>query len=124
VQDYTVDVPIHTPVPVEREVIINKHVPAPYDVPVPRAVHVAAPYKVHPVQEIVETPYVHHATYTTHSATPVVTSHAVPVHETVHVPVSVERSHIDAGVAYAAAPAIAHGGYATAHAGYGHLAAA
>merc|ERR1739838_435956 len=34
------------------------------DVPVaiPRAVPVPAPYKVHPVQEIVETPHVHHAT--------------------------------------------------------------
>merc|ERR1719249_129311 len=34
------------------------------DIPVavPRAVPLPAPYKVHPVQEIVETPYVHHQT--------------------------------------------------------------
>merc|ERR1711863_129644 len=66
VQNYNVDVPVHVPVPVERTVIVNKHVPEPYEVPVPRAVPVPAPYKVHPVQEIVETPHVHHATYTTH----------------------------------------------------------
>merc|ERR1719281_964126 len=47
-----------------------------YNVDVPRAVPVAAPYKVHPVQEIVETPHIHHATYTTHSAQEVVT----PIH--------------------------------------------
>merc|ERR1719376_1789707 len=76
VQNYNVDVPVHVPVPVERTVIVNKHVPAPYEVPVPRAVPVAAPYKVHPVQEIVETPHVHHATYTTHHKQPVVTSHS------------------------------------------------
>merc|ERR1719309_466403 len=80
VQKYNVDVPVHVPTPVEREVIVNKHVPAPYEVAVPRAVHVAAPYKVHPVQEIVETPHVHHATYTTHSAQEVIT----PVHTPVH----------------------------------------
>merc|ERR1712055_180848 len=50
VQNYNVDVPVHVPVPVEREVIVNKHVPAPYEVAVPRAVPVPAPYKVHPVQ--------------------------------------------------------------------------
>merc|ERR1712212_1396548 len=76
VQNYNVDVPVHVPTPVEREVIVNKHVPAPYEVAVPRAVHVAAPYKVHPVQEIVETPHVHHATYTTHHKQPVVTPHS------------------------------------------------
>merc|ERR1712212_169412 len=79
VQKYNVDVPVHVPTPVEREVIVNKHVPAPYEVAVPRAVHVAAPYKVHPVQEIVETPHVHHATYTTHSAQEVITPVHTPV---------------------------------------------
>merc|ERR1719158_1847053 len=74
VQNYNVDVPVHVPVPVEREVIVNKHVPAPYEVAVPRAVPVPAPYKVHPVQEVVETPHVHHATYNVHSAKAVVTS--------------------------------------------------
>merc|ERR1712001_610606 len=76
VQNYNVGVPVHVPVPVERTVIVNKHVPA--------------PYKVHPVQEIVETPHVHHATYTTHHKQPIVTSHSTPVHETVHVPVHTE----------------------------------
>merc|ERR1712243_523483 len=57
VQNYNVDVPVHVPVPVEREVSVNKHVNAPYEVAVPRAVPVPAPYKVHPVQEVVETPH-------------------------------------------------------------------
>merc|ERR1712106_290167 len=68
VQKYNVDIPVHIPTPVERIITVNKHVAAPYDVAIPRAVPVAAPYKVHPVQEIVETPHVHHATYQTHSA--------------------------------------------------------
>merc|ERR1712243_123970 len=99
VQNYNVDVPVHVPVPVEREVIVNKHVPAPYEVAVPRAVPVP-PYKVHPVQEVVETPHVHHATYNVHSAKAVVTSHATPVHETVHVPVHTEQTHVVPGVAH------------------------
>merc|ERR1712112_287623 len=70
VQNYNVDVPVHVPVPVEREVIVNKHVPAPYEVAVPRAVPVPAPYKVH------------------------------PVHETVHVPVHTEQTHVVPGVAH------------------------
>merc|ERR1712112_726120 len=82
VQNYNVDVPVHVPVPVEREVIVNKHVPAPYEVAVPRAVPVPAPYKVHPIQEVVETPHVHHAT------------------ETVHVPVHTEQTHVVPGVAH------------------------
>merc|ERR1712002_1251354 len=125
VQNYNVDVPVHMPVPVERTVVVNKHVPAPYEVPVPRAVPVPAPYKVHPVQEIVETPHVHHATYTTHSAKAVVSQHATPVHATVGVPHTVERTHVNHGVAYAhgstpvvqhgVAPVAVHGGaYATA----------
>merc|ERR1711962_96390 len=100
VQNYNVDVPVHVPVPVEREVIVNKHVPAPYEVAVPRAVPVPAPYKVHPVQEVVETPHVHHATYNVHSAKGVVTSHATPVHETVHVPVHTEQTHVVPGVVH------------------------
>merc|ERR1711862_510823 len=75
VQNYNVDVPV------EREVIVNKHVPAPYEVAVPRAVPVPAPYKVH-------------------SAKAVVTSHATPVHETVHVPVHTEQTHVVPGVAH------------------------
>merc|ERR1711973_778868 len=117
VQKYNVDVPVHVPTPVEREVIVNKHVPAPYEVAVPRAVPVAAPYKVHPVQEIVETPHVHHATYTTHSAQEVIT----PVHAVEQVPVGVAQSVSHVGyaaaapaVAAVAAPAVAAAGYATA----------
>merc|ERR1712027_153327 len=59
------------------------------DVPVP------APYKVHPVQEIVETPYVHHATVETHSTQAVVSAHATPV----------VTAHAAPVAAYAAAPA-------------------
>merc|ERR1719435_552375 len=108
------------PTPVEREIIVNKHVPAPYDVAVPRAVPVAAPYKVHPVQEIVETPHVHHATYTTHSAQAVVTPVHTPVHAVEQVPVGVAGSVHQVG--YAAAAPIAAAGYGVAGvagAGYG-----
>merc|ERR1719378_274286 len=59
VNKYNVDVPVHVPIPVEREVVVAKHVAKPYNVEVPRPVHVAKPYKVHPVQEIVEQPHVH-----------------------------------------------------------------
>merc|ERR1712212_931731 len=120
VQNYNVDVPVHVPVPVERTVVANKHVPAPYEVPVPRAVPVPAPYKVHPVQEIVETPHVHHATYTTHHKQPVVTSLSTPVHAVEQVPVGVAQSVQHVGYA-AAAPAVA--GYAAAPAVAGYAAA-
>merc|ERR1712106_985076 len=110
VQKYNVDVPVHVPTPVAREIIVNKHIAAPYNVAVPRAVPVAAPYKVHPVQEIVETPHIHHATYTTHSAQKVVTPVHTPVHAVSHEPVGVQRSVEHVGYA-AAGPAVA-----TAHA--------
>ena len=58
IQNYDVDVPI----------------------PVPHAVLVPAPYKDHAVQEIVESPHIHHATVETHSSQPVVTTHATLVH--------------------------------------------
>merc|ERR1719228_277491 len=103
VQKYNVDVPIAVPRAVPREIIVNQHVAKPYEVAVPRAVPVPAPYKVHPVQEIGETPHIHHATYETHSTQAVVTAHATPVHETVHVPVAAAAPV----AAYAAAPAIA-----------------
>merc|ERR1712088_307201 len=86
VNKYNVDVPVAVPRAVPREIITHNHVAKPYEVPVPRAVPVPAPYKVHPVQEIVETPHIHHATVETHSTQAVVTAHATPVHETVHVP--------------------------------------
>merc|ERR1712021_146026 len=91
-------VPVHVPTPVAREIIVNKHV--------------AAPYKVHPVQEIVETPHIHHATYTTHSAQKVVTPVHTPVHAVSHEAVGVQRSVEHVG--YAAAPAAYAGAYAAA----------
>jgi hypothetical protein len=71
VNKYNVDVPVNVPVPVEREVLVTKHVARPYTVEVPRPVPVPAPYAVHPVQEIVEQPHIHHATYTTHAVAPI-----------------------------------------------------
>merc|ERR1719415_3607 len=59
VQNYNVDVPVAVPRAVPREIVQVSHVAKPYEVPVPRAVPVPAPYKVHPVQEIVETPHIH-----------------------------------------------------------------
>merc|ERR1712209_60877 len=103
VQKYNVDVPVAVPRAVPREIVQVSHVAKPYEVPVPRAVHVPAPYKVHPVQEIVETPHIHHATVETHSTQAVVTAHATPVHAVSHAPVA----------AVAAAPALA-GAYAAA----------
>merc|ERR1719309_1900357 len=88
VQKYNVDVPVAVPRAVPREIVQVSHVAKPYEVPVPRAVPVPAPYKVHPVQEIVETPHIHHATYETHSTQAVVTAHATPVHAVSHVPVA------------------------------------
>merc|ERR1719295_2339476 len=121
VNKYNVDVPVHVPVPVEREVVVAKHVAKPYNVEVPRPVHVAKPYKVHPVQEIVEQPHVHHATYTTHSATPVVTQHvghavATAVHSA---PVAAVHAAAPVAAVHAAAPAVAavHAA-APAHTGY------
>merc|ERR1712021_263590 len=115
VQKYNVDVPVAVPRAVPREIVQVSHVAKPYDVAVPRAVPVPAPYKVHPVQEIVETPHIHHATVETHSARAVVTAHATPVHAVSHVPV---------GVAHAA-PVAAYAGHAFAgHAvGAGYAAA-
>merc|ERR550539_2365157 len=80
VNKYNVDVPVAVPRAVPREIITHHHVAKPYEVAVPRAVPVPAPYKVHPVQEIVETPHIHHATVETHSTQAVVTAHATPVH--------------------------------------------
>jgi len=106
VQKYNVDVPVAVPRAVPREVIVNKHVAAPYEVPVPRAVPVPAPYKVHPVQEIVETPHIHHSTIETHSHQQIVTAHATPVHAVSHVPVAAHAAPV--AVAHAAPVAVAH----------------
>jgi len=107
VNKYNVDVPVAVPRAVPREIITHTHVAKPYEVAVPRAVHVPAPYKVHPVQEIVETPHIHHATVETHSTQAVVTAHATPVHAVAQAPVAVSHA-VAAPVAYghglAAAP--------------------
>ena len=92
VNKYNVDVPVAVPRAVPREIITHTHVAKPYEVAVPRAVHVPAPYKVHPVQEIVETPHIHHATVETHSTQAVVTAHATPVHAVAHAPVAVSHA--------------------------------
>merc|ERR1712223_368358 len=60
------DVPVAVPVPVERTVVHTQHVPEPYEVAVPRAVPVLQPYKVHPVQQVVETPIIHKKTVSVH----------------------------------------------------------
>merc|ERR1712227_282912 len=119
VHQYNVDIPVAVPRAVPREILVEKPVAKPYEVPVPRAVPVPAPYKVHPVQEIVETPYIHHQTVETHSTKAVVTAHA-----TSQVPVAAVNAAPVAAVA--AAPAVA--GYAAAApavaaAGYGYAAA-
>merc|ERR1719461_939407 len=103
VNKYNVDVPVAVPRRSPREIITHQHVAKPYEVPVPRAVHVPAPYKVHPVQEIVETPHIHHATVETHSTQAVVTAHATPVHAVAQAPVAV--SHV--ATAHVAAPVAA-----------------
>merc|ERR1719400_2708258 len=92
VNKYNVDVPVAVPRAVPREIITHTHVAKPYEVAVPRAVPVPAPYKVHPVQEIVETPHIHHATVETHSTQAVVTAHATPVHAVAHAPVAVSHA--------------------------------
>merc|ERR1712122_213171 len=92
VHQYNVDIPVAVPRAVPREILVEKPVAKPYEVPVPRAVPVPAPYKVHPVQEIVETPYVHHQTVETHSTQAVVTAHATPVHAVAHAPVAVSHA--------------------------------
>merc|ERR1712213_293875 len=111
VHQYNVDIPVAVPRAVPREIIQEKHVAKPYEVPVPRAVLVPAPYKVHPVQEIVETPHIHHHTVQTHSTQAVVTAHATPVHAVSQVPVAAVNAAPVAAVAAAAAPAVAAAGY-------------
>merc|ERR1739844_547131 len=114
VQNYNVDVPVAVPRAVPREIVQVSHVAKPYEVPVPRAVHVPAPYKVHPVQEIVETPHIHHATVETHSSQAVVTAHATPVHAVSHVPVAAAAP---VAAVHAAPAAVGYAGYAG-HAGH------
>merc|ERR1712066_679792 len=96
-----VDVPVAVPRAVPREIVTHHHVAKPYEVAVPRAVPVPAPYKVHPVQEIVETPHIDHAT---------------PVHAVAHAPVAVSHA---APVAVAHAAPVAFSGHALAAAPVG-----
>merc|ERR1712156_493895 len=75
------------PVPVEREVIVDKHVAKPYTVEVEQPYAVPKPYTVHPVQHVVETPVIDKHTVSVHQpavavrtvAAPVVATHAAPV---------------------------------------------
>ncbi len=86
------EVLVKEPVPVHREVIVQKPVQKPYTVEVPRAVPVPAPYQVHPVHEVVETPIVREHSVSIHQPT----VHAVTAVHPVAAPV--------AAVGYAAAP--------------------
>merc|ERR1712029_324426 len=78
VNKYEVEVPVAVPVPVEREVIVEKHVAKPYTVEVPHPVPVVKPYKVHPVQQVVETPVIDQHHVTVHQPA-VAVAHAAPV---------------------------------------------
>merc|ERR1712212_1106336 len=111
------DVPVAVPVPVERTVVNTVHVPRPYEVAVPRAVPVAQPYKVHPVQQVVETPIIHKKT---------VTVQRPVVHTAVQQSVQTYAAPAVATVAAAAPVAAGVVGYngAAIGAGYGLAAAA
>lgn len=124
VNKYTVEVPVAVPVPVEREVIVQKHVAKPYPVEVPQPYAVPTPYKVHPIQQVVETPVIDQHHVTVHQ--PVAVAHHAHVgayaHHAVAAPVAAHAgayAHpaVVAG-AYAhgafAAPALAHAGWAAA----------
>merc|ERR1712111_51736 len=87
VNKYEVEVPVAVPVPVEREVIVEKHV--------------AKPYNVHPVQQVVETPVIDQHHVTVHQPA-VAVAHAAPVATYAHAAAPV------AAYAHAAAPVAAH----------------
>ena len=61
------EVRVNVPVPVHRDVVVQKPVAAPYQVNVPHPVPVAAPYKVHPVKTVVQTPVIKQRTYSVHA---------------------------------------------------------
>merc|ERR1711963_1128410 len=112
VNKYEVEVPVAVPVPVEREVIVDKHVAKPYTVEVPHPVPVAKPYKVHPVQQVVETPVIDQHHVTVHQPA-VAVAHAAPVaYAHAAAPVAAHTyaaaAPIAAHHAYAAAPIVAH----------------
>merc|ERR1711971_131047 len=116
VNKYTVEVPV------EREVIVQKHVAKPYPVEVAQPYAVPTPYKVHPIQQVVETPVIDQHHVTVHQ--PVAVAHHAHVgayaHHAVAAPVAAHAGAyappaVVAG-AYAhgafAAPALAHAGWA------------
>merc|ERR1712037_694077 len=112
INKYTVEVPVAVPVPVEREVIVEKHVAKPYAVEVPQ------PYDVHPVHKVVETPVIDQHHVTVHQ--PVAVAHhavAAPAlhagayaHHAVAAPVAAPVAVHAA--AYQPAPALHAGAYA------------
>merc|ERR1711863_156101 len=109
------DVPVAVPVSVERTVVNTVQVPRPYEVAVPRAVPVPQPYKVHPVQQVVETPIIHKKTVTVQQ--PVVHT-AVQQHvQTYAAPAVAVAAAPAAAVGVAAAPAAGVVGYTGAIAG-------
>jgi len=116
---------------------IQTHIPAPIathqPAPIVRTTHVAQPiFKNIPTfgtqqisgpvrtHQTVHQPLVHETR--THTVQEVSQAYATPVHQTVAVPVSVERQHVQHGVAYAQAAPVAYAGqyagYAGQHAGY------
>jgi len=124
VNKYTVEVPVAVPVAVEREVIVQKHVAKPYPVEVPQPYAVPTPYKVHPIQQVVETPVIDQHHVTVHQ--PVAVAHHAYAHHAVAA-APIAAAHVGA---YAHAPVAAHvGAYAhapvAAHVGaYAHPAVA
>merc|ERR1711863_195075 len=107
------DVPVAVPVPVERTVVHTQHVPEPYEVAVPRAVPVPQPYKVHPVQQVVETPIIHKKTVTVQQ--PVVHTDVQQHVQTYAAPAVAVAAAPVAAVAAAPAAAVGYAGAA----GYG-----
>merc|ERR1711997_1084763 len=100
VNKYTVEVPVAVPVPVEREVIVQKHVAKPYPVEVPQPYAVPHPYKVHPIQQVVETPVIDQHHVTVHQPVAV-------AHHAVAAPVA---AHVGAYAPPAVAAPVAHAG--------------
>ena len=87
---------------------VEKHVAKPYTVEVPHPVPVAKPYKVHPVQQVVETPVIDQHHVTVHQPA-VAVAHAAPV-AYAHAAAAPVAAHTYA----AAAPIAAHHAYAAA----------
>lgn len=67
VQQVPYEVRVNVPVPVQRDVIVQKNVPEPYQVNVPHPVPVAAPYAVNRIQTVLQTPVIKQRTYSVHA---------------------------------------------------------